>query len=262
MKPPNAGPIARAILMATALSVIAAGRSLWGTSSGVIACQIGLLIADPTPRRKVRKSKRAGVIWSINARTPIAPAATNIQTCMTRSKRRRSTTSASAPAGKATSTTGRLPAVSTSATSTGDVVNEVINHDSPTSCIHVPMFDTTVAIQSARNTDSRSGLQADKRLPASFPWGSLAKGIVLADFDILLDYIPKTYTVTAKCLVALVIRKQPSRGGSTRSSRIVRIWHRNPPEVIAFFLNMSDAREIDVVESDKVSIPCGVGESK
>jgi hypothetical protein len=75
------------------------------------------------------------------------------------------------------------------------------------------MLDTTVAIQSAWNTGSRSGLQADKRLPASFPSGSLAKGIFLADFDILLDDIPKTYTVTGKCLVALVIRKQPSRCG-------------------------------------------------
>src|SRR5947209_1225709 len=213
MRPPNAGPIARAMLIPTPLSVIAAAKSDGETSSGVIACHTGLLIADPTPRRKVSQSKRAGVIWPINARAPIAPAATSIQLCMTRSKRRRSTTSASAPAGKATSTTGRLPAVSTSATSTGDVVNEVINHDSPTSCIHVPMFDTTVAIQSARNTDSRSGLQADKRLPASFPLGSLAKGIVLANFDMRLSMIPKTYTVTANCLVGLVIRKQPSRCG-------------------------------------------------
>src|SRR5437870_3477548 len=82
MKPPNAGPIARAILMATALSVIAAGKSEWETSSGVIACQIGLLIADPTPRRKVSESKRPGVIWPMKARMPIAPAATNIQTCI------------------------------------------------------------------------------------------------------------------------------------------------------------------------------------
>src|SRR6266478_8055448 len=199
MKPPNAGPIARATLKPTTVSVIAAGKSVGRTNSGVIACQTGLLIAVPMPRRKVSESRRAGVIWPINARTPIAPAATTIQICMTSSRRRRSTMSASAPAGRARSTTGRLPAVSTSATSTGEGVNEVINHDSPTSCIHVPMLDTTVAIQSARNTDSRSGLQADKRLPASFPSGSLAKGIVLADFDILLDYIPKTYTVTAKC---------------------------------------------------------------
>src|SRR5882672_6642603 len=213
MRPPKAGPNARAMLMPTPLSAIAAGNSSAGTNSGVIACQAGLLIAVPMPSRKVSESKRVGVIWPINARAPIAPAATTIQPCMNSSKRRRSTMSASAPAGRATSTTGKAPAVSTSATSIGEGVNEVINHDSPTSCIHVPMFDTTVAIQSARNTDSRSGLQADKRLPASFPRGSLAKGIVLADFDILLDYTPKTYTVTAKCLVALVIRKQPSRCG-------------------------------------------------
>src|SRR5437016_8999789 len=61
------------------------------------------------------------------------------------------------------------------------------------------------------NSDGRTF--RNLRLPASFPWGSLAKGIVLADFDILLDYIPKTYNVTAKCLVALIIRKQPSRCG-------------------------------------------------
>src|SRR5437660_11130184 len=205
IRPPNAGPIARAMLMPTPLSAIAGGNSAGGTNSGVIACQTGLLIAVPTPSRKVSRSKRPGVIWPIKARTPIATAATHIQLCITSSKRRRSTTSASAPAGRATSTTGRLPAVSTSATSTGEGVREVINQDSPTSCIHEPMLDTTVAIQSARNTDSRSGLQADKRLPASFPWGSLAKGIFLADFDILLDYIPKTYIVTAKCLVASVI---------------------------------------------------------
>ena len=44
---------------------------------------------------------------------------------------------------------------------------EVINQDSPTSCIHVPMLDTTVAIQSARNTDSRRGLHADASLRGS-----------------------------------------------------------------------------------------------
>jgi len=43
---------------------------------------------------------------------------------------------------------------------------------------------------------------------------------------------------------------------------IVNIWHRNPPVVIAFFLNMSYARKINVVEGDKVSIFCGIGESK
>src|SRR5437588_11952848 len=61
------------------------------------------------------------------------------------------------------------------------------------------------------NSDGRTF--RNLRLPASLPWGSLAKGIVLADFDMLLHYMPKTYTVTANCLVGLVIRKQPSRCG-------------------------------------------------
>src|SRR6266404_2195195 len=198
MNPPNAGPNARATLKPTTLRVIAADKSVGRTNSGVIACQTGLSIAVPMPRRKVSKSRRAGVICPVNASTPIVPAATTIQICMTSSRRRRSTISARAPAGRANSTTARLPAVSTSATSTGEVVNDVINHDSPTSCIHVPMLDTTVAIQSARNTDSRSGLQADARLPASLPSRSLAKGVFLADFDIPLDQNPNTYTVTAK----------------------------------------------------------------
>src|ERR1700682_2617038 len=124
---------------------------------------------------------------------PIAPAATNIQICITSSKRRRSTMSASAPAGRATSTTGRLPAVSTSATRTGEGVKEVINHDSPTSCIHVPTLETTVAIHSARNTDSRRGLHADADLPES-PRVSLGKVIFLADFAMPLtdplDFTP------------------------------------------------------------------------
>src|SRR5438552_11670094 len=182
MRPPNAGPIARAMLMPTALSVIAAGKSDCETSSGVIACQTGLLIADPTPSRKVSVSKRPGVIWPINARIPMAPAALNIQICITNNRRRRSTMSARAPAGNATRTTGRLPAVSTSATRTGEGVNEVINHDSPTSCIQVPTLEITVAIQSARNTDPLRGLHADALPAESFPLCFLVNVSFFADF--------------------------------------------------------------------------------
>ena len=85
--------------------------------------------------------------------TPIAVATITIHTCMTISKRRRSTMSASAPAGNAANTTGKLPAVSTSATSRGERVSDVINQLSPTSCIQEPMLDTTLAIQSARNME-------------------------------------------------------------------------------------------------------------
>src|SRR4249919_3958260 len=77
------------------------------------------------------------------------------------SSRRRSTMSASAPAGNPTRKTGRLVAACTSATTTGEGVREVISHAAPTFCIHVPIFDVSDAIQRARNTGSRSGSHAE-----------------------------------------------------------------------------------------------------
>src|ERR1700704_5010155 len=69
--------------------------------------------------------------------------------------------SAIAPAGSASSITGRLSAASTSATIDGDEESEVINQPAPTSCIQVPMFETIVAIHTLRNSPLRSGLQGD-----------------------------------------------------------------------------------------------------
>jgi hypothetical protein len=56
--------------------------------------------------------------------------------------------------------TGRVVAVCTSATSNGDDCgSDVISHAAPTFCIHVPMFETTDAIQSHRNAAKARGLQ-------------------------------------------------------------------------------------------------------
>ena len=49
----------------------------------------------------------------------------------------------------------------------GDGVSEVISHVPPTFCIHVPTFDATDAIQSARNSGCRSGVHADVFIPTS-----------------------------------------------------------------------------------------------
>src|SRR5262245_30145000 len=92
----------------------------------------------------------------------------SIQLCVTSKSRRRSTTSARAPPGSASKTIGRLPAVSTSATSIGDVVRETMSQDSPTSCIHVPMLDATVAIHSARKIGSARGLHGETASCPSF----------------------------------------------------------------------------------------------
>ena len=92
---------------------------------------------------------------------PSRQAAASIHAWVISSNRRRSTTSASAPAGKPTRNTGRLVAVCSSATSTAEDVSEVISQAAPTLCIQVPTLDATEAIQSARNTGWASGLHGE-----------------------------------------------------------------------------------------------------
>jgi hypothetical protein len=57
--------------------------------------------------------------------------------------------------------TGRLVAVCINATMTDDDVSEAISQPAPASCIQVPMFDPTEAIQRARKSLWRNGLHAD-----------------------------------------------------------------------------------------------------
>ena len=64
--------------------------------------------------------------------------------------RRRSTMSARAPAGSASSISGMLSAASTNATIDGDDESDVISQPAPTSCIQVPTFETMVAIHRLR----------------------------------------------------------------------------------------------------------------
>lgn len=103
INPPMAGPIARAMFMETPVNETAAGKSSAGTNSGVIACQAGILTAEPIPKHRQHLGKVARRLDQSDQQ--------------------------------------------------GESVSEVINQLSPTSCIHDPMLDTTLAIQSARKTD-------------------------------------------------------------------------------------------------------------
>src|SRR6266436_1655020 len=167
--PPRAGPIARPMLTGNALSVTAWVSSDGGTSSDVIACHVGVFIATPIPRANVNARSVVAVIRPRNARTASSPAATSIQHCVTSSSRRRSTISATAPAGSPTTRTGRLVALCTRATINGDGESEVMAHAAQTFCIHVPMLETSEAIHSARNTGCDSGVQADSAVPSLPP---------------------------------------------------------------------------------------------
>src|SRR4051812_26679028 len=162
--PARAGPRARAMLKPMLPRVTAAGRSSRGTMSGTLACQAGPLRAAPRPRRKVKARRSPGVVAlaAVNAQRP--KAARVIQVWVTRSSRRRSSTSATAPAGSESRNIGRLVAAWTSATRMGDGLSVVIIHDAPTFWNQVPTFEATLAIHSQRKIVCRSGLQVERGL--------------------------------------------------------------------------------------------------
>jgi len=109
------------------------------TTSGVMACHAGSFITAPRPSRKVKSSSIQGVMWLVSVRIPNAPEASTIQPCVSSRKRRRSTRSANAPAGRITRKTGTSIAACTKPTINGDMVSWVISQPAPTFCIHVPV---------------------------------------------------------------------------------------------------------------------------
>ena len=158
--PPIAGPTARATFMLSPFSAAACGNRPRSTRSGWIACQAGLATALPQPRANVSARISAGEAAPAKVVAASAAAARNIANCAPSSSRRRSTRSAQAPAGSASATIGRLDAVCTSETSSGD--RSTSSHCAPTVCIHVPTLEANCAIHSARKTGCRrSGAHAD-----------------------------------------------------------------------------------------------------
>ena len=159
--PASAGPIARLMLMPTLLSEIAACRSSRGTSVGTMACQAGAMSADPAPTRNVKISRIHGVTASNQTRTPSA-ATISVRAAFTAmSSQRRSTMSARAPAGRPSSTTGSIVATCTSETMKASCVRPAMSQPAAAFCIHVPMFETTVAIHRAAKTGCLRGASAE-----------------------------------------------------------------------------------------------------
>jgi len=102
MTPPSAGPSERARFIETPPSVTAAGREELGTASAVSACQSGSSSADPTPIASAKPMSSCGRSAPSAARHAIKPAQMQSQICAPMASLFRSTMSASAPAGSAT----------------------------------------------------------------------------------------------------------------------------------------------------------------
>jgi len=137
--PPSAGPTALATLKPAEFSATAEACCLAGTNSGVIACHAGSFITAPRPSRKVNNSSTHGPTQLVRVIMPSVPEARTIHPCVSSRNRRRSTMSASAPAGRITKNTGNAPAACTSPIIRGFVVIRVISQPAPTFCIQVPV---------------------------------------------------------------------------------------------------------------------------
>ena len=132
------------------------GRGLADDGYAVFAA-VGAIEAAQVPIKNVIRIRTGGVTSSryTSAESPVARKAMMIFTTI--KSLRRSKRSASAPAKMAKRNTGKVVAACTIATTNGDGDSSVISHPAPTSCIHVPMFETTVAIHKKANARWRNG---------------------------------------------------------------------------------------------------------
>jgi hypothetical protein len=114
------------------------------------------------PSAKASASSIDGVTMPVNVAAASAPTATAMASCVPTSSERRSTMSASAPAGRPSAKNGRLSAVSSRDTVSGDGVSDDISQPWATSVMYEPICDAVDAIQSSRKRGCARGLQVDR----------------------------------------------------------------------------------------------------
>src|SRR5262249_14390752 len=143
------------------LAAIAAGRSCLGTSCGVTACQAGAVTAAKALIRNVNRSRTAAVTRLSETSTAKTAGIAGLAAPAKIRKRRRSTITASAPAGMASRKIGRLAATCTSETVSGSGLRLVISQLDAAVYIHVPRLVARLAVQITVKAGWRKGLQAE-----------------------------------------------------------------------------------------------------
>ncbi len=166
------------MLMPSEFNATALFKSLRGTSSGTIDCQVGPMSAAPMPPTKVsaiRYSTVSAPVWESTSSVPLTAASTS---CTKIRKRRRSRMSESTPAGIASRKIGSVAAVWISATAVGLAERSVTSHELATSRMKLPMLPSTVAAHSTANTGWRRGAKAPGG-EAPAPLGESVMGALL-----------------------------------------------------------------------------------
>ena len=123
-----------------------------GTRSGISAWYVGTVMAPPQPSTNVSVNSSAGVIWPAKVRTVSTAPVAAWNHCTTISIRRRSSASASTPAGTASSSIGSIIAVCTNDTRVAALGSSTSSHCAPTVCIQVPIWLPSTASHNARKT--------------------------------------------------------------------------------------------------------------
>src|SRR5579863_6274840 len=176
IKPANAGPMARLILKPTPLRATAARSSSFGTSCGTIACHAGIVRTVAIPDTEINVSSQLGVIQSSHTKVANRAAMATAAICITIRRRRRSTMSANAPAGRLNRNIGKVDAAWTRATVNGSGLRLVISQPAAAFCIQLPILDRTVADQSTVKVVYWNGLHADPA-PSAFVESDVCIGI-------------------------------------------------------------------------------------
>jgi hypothetical protein len=137
------------------------GRSARGSSSAGIETQAGVFKDAAIPIAKASAISILGVAQPPKVTAASTPVTTTSAHCVAISSRRRSRTSASAPAGRLRRKKGVLDAVVSSATASGDAARLVISQPWATSVMNEPICETSDAVHNHRNSGWRRGAQAD-----------------------------------------------------------------------------------------------------
>src|SRR3546814_4052563 len=126
------------------LNVTAPRSSGLGTKSPTEACQAGALSAVPQPIRKVKPSNSQGVSTPDQAQNASAVETTSMNPCAQSMTTRRSRLSASAPDQSERSMIGKVLDEWTSATSSRELVSDVISQAAPTDWLRPPTLETKI----------------------------------------------------------------------------------------------------------------------
>src|SRR3954470_6502298 len=159
--PASAGPTARATLTETFVIATAATSSRRGTRSGTVAENAGRNIASPAPSAAVKTRTTAGVAAPATVNTANTIIDTVIARLAATSSRRRSTTSATAPANNESTTPGTLIAVWISDTNAAESDSLVMTSTAPTVCAQMTICAAMNANHATRKRASRKGASAE-----------------------------------------------------------------------------------------------------